>query len=100
MVLAQDLRNAVLQAALQGKLTEQLETDSFVDEMLESIKEEKKQLIKEKKIKKEKALPLIEEDEIPFQIPDNWRWVRLVDIVKAISAGGDKPKNFSSEKTK
>ena len=76
MVLAQDLRDAVLQAALQGKLTEQLETDSSVDEMLESI-EEKKQLIKEKKIKKEKALPPIEKNDIPFEIPDSWRWIRL-----------------------
>lgn len=99
MVLAEDLRQAVLQAALQGKLTEQFETDSDVDKMLISIQAEKKKLIAEKKIKKEKPLPEIQEEDIPFDIPDNWRWVRLGDIVKTISAGGDKPKNFSKEKT-
>lgn len=76
-VLTQDLRNTVLQAAIQGKLTEQLSTDSSVDELLDKIKKEKKQLIKDKKIKKEKSLPPIENDEILFAIPDNWRWVRL-----------------------
>lgn len=76
-----DMKNALLQAAMQGKLTEQLDSDSSVDEMLEAIKEEKKQLIKEKKIKKEKTLPPIEKDEIPFEIPDNWRWQRLRGIV-------------------
>ena len=99
MVLAEDLRQAVLQAALQGKLTEQFETDSDVDKMLINIQAEKKKLIAEKKIKKEKPLPEIQEEDIPFDIPDNWRWVRLGDIVKTISAGGDKPKNFSKEKT-
>ena len=93
MVLAQDLRDAVLQAALQGKLTEQLETDSSVDEMLESI-EEKKQLIKEKKIKKEKALPPIEKNDIPFEIPDSWRWIRLAEIGEII--GGGTPKTTES----
>jgi len=100
MVLAEDLRQAVLQIALQGKLTKQLETDSSVDEMLKNMQEEKKKLIVEKKLKSEKALPKIQEEEIPFDIPDNWRWVRLGEVVKNISAGGDKPKNFSKEKTK
>lgn len=99
MVLAEDLRQAVLQAALQGKLTKQLETDSNVDEMLMDIQAEKKRLIAMKKIKKEKPLPEIQVEEIPYEIPDNWRWVKLGDVVKTISAGGDKPKNFSKEKT-
>lgn len=94
MVLAQDLRDAVLQAALQGKLTKQLETDSSVDEMLENIKEEKKQLIKEKKIKKEKALPSIEKDDNPFEIPNNWQWIRLAEIGEII--GGGTPKTTES----
>ena len=80
-----DMKNALLQAAMQGKLTEQLDSDSSVDEMLEAIKEEKKQLIKEKMIKKEKALPPIEEDEIPFDIPQNWRWERLGDLIVLLS---------------
>lgn len=89
------MKNALLQAAMQGKLTEQLDSDSSVDEMLEAIKEEKKQLIKEKMIKKEKALPPIEEDEIPFEIPDNWRWVRLAQIGEII--GGGTPKTTESK---
>lgn len=80
-----DMKNALLQTAMQGKLTEQLDSDSSVDKMLEAIKEEKKQLIKEKKIKKEKALPPIGEDDIPFDIPDNWRWKRLGDLVVLLS---------------
>lgn len=99
MVLAEDLRQAVLQAALQGRLTEQLETDSNVDEMLKNIQKEKEKLIADKKIKKEKPLPEIQEEEIPFDIPESWRWVRLQDVVKTIFAGGDKPKIFSKEKT-
>ena len=60
MVLAEDLRQAVLQAALQGKLTERLETDSDVDDLLESIQKEKEELVAQKKIKKEKAVPKIQ----------------------------------------
>ncbi len=99
MVLVEDLRQAVLQAALRGKLTEQLETDNDVDEMLISIQKEKEKLVADKKIKKEKPLPEILKEDIPFDIPENWRWVRLGDVVRAISAGGDKPKDFSKEKT-
>ena len=82
MVLAEGLRQAVLQAALQGKLTEQLETDSNVDELLVNIRSEREKLIAEKKIKKEKPLPEIQEEDIPFDIPDNWRWVRLGKLVQ------------------
>lgn len=81
MVLAEDLRQAVLQAALQGKLTEQLETDSNVDEILKSIQEEKKRLVADKKSKKETALPKIRDEDIPFDIPDNWRWIKIGEIV-------------------
>ena len=86
-----DMKNALLQAAMQGKLTKQLDSDSSVDEMLDAIKEEKKQLIKEKKIKKEKALPPIEEDEIPFDIPDYWRWIRWGDLAYSIQYGYNAP---------
>ena len=76
-----DMKDALLQAAMQGKLTEQLESDSNVDELLEAIRQEKEELIAQKKIKKEKPLPDIEEEQIPFDIPENWRWVRLKNIV-------------------
>lgn len=87
MILAQDLRDAVLQAAIQGKLTQQLKSDSSVDELLEQIRTQKELLIKEKKIKKEKPLKPISEDEIPFDIPANWKWVRLNTICKSIVDG-------------
>lgn len=87
MVLAEDLRQAVLQAALQGKLTKQLEMDSDVDEMLMDIQAEKKKLIAEKKIKKEKPLPEIQEDEFPYNIPDSWRWVRWGNLAYSIQYG-------------
>lgn len=94
-----DLKNALLQAAMQGKLTEQLDSDSSVDEMLETIKEEKKQLIKENKIKKEKVLSPIDENEIPFEIPDNWRWTRLRIICTKIVDGDHNPPHGTLAKT-
>lgn len=75
-----DMKDALIQAAMQGKLTERLESDSSVDELLALIQKEKEALIAQKKLKKEKPLPDIEEEEIPFGIPDSWRWVRLGDI--------------------
>lgn len=87
-----DMKNALLQAAMQGKLTKQLDSDSSVDEMLEAIKEEKKQLIKDKKIKKEKALPSIEENDIPFEIPENWRWEKIGNIIDC-GAGATPPRS-------
>ncbi|MGN8755307.1 restriction endonuclease subunit S [Blautia sp. HCP3S3_C4] len=74
------LKSKIIDAGIQGKLTEQLPEDGTTEELLEQIAEEKKQLIKEKKIKATKALPEITEDEIPFEIPSNWKWVRLGDI--------------------
>lgn len=79
MSFAKDLRDAVIQYALQGKLTEQLDSDSSVEELLADIKAEKDRLIAEKKIKKEKPLPEITEDEKPFDIPESWKWVRFGD---------------------
>lgn len=91
MTICNDLRQAVLQAAIQGKLTEQLLTDSSVDELLASITVEKKELIKEKKIKKEKPLAPISEDEIPFDIPKNWMWVRWGALSNSIQYGYNAP---------
>ena len=91
------LKNRLIDAAIQGKLTEQLPEDGTAEELFERIAEEKRELVKEKKIKKEKALPPITENEIPFGIPGNWKWVRLSDISYRIWAGGDKPEDFSKE---
>ena len=73
---AQDLKNSILQLAVQGKLVEQRAEEGTARELLEQIKLEKDQLIKDKKIKKSKPLPEITEDEIPFEIPESWEWVK------------------------
>lgn len=74
---AQDLKNSILQLAVQGKLVEQRAEEGTARELLEQIKAEKEQFIKDKKIKKSKPLPEITEDEIPFEIPESWEWVRF-----------------------
>ena len=91
MTICDDLRQSVLQAAIQGKLTQQLPEDGTAGDLLASIKAEKEQLIKEKKIKKEKPLAPISEDEIPFDIPDNWEWVRWGDISNSVQYGYNSP---------
>lgn len=78
--ISEELRQAVLQAAIQGKLTQQLPEDGNAETLLSKIKEEKEKLIKEKKIKKEKTFAPINEAEIPFEIPDNWKWVRFGNL--------------------
>ena len=83
----EEMKKSVLQAAMQGKLTEQLENDSSVDELLKKIADEKEKLIEEGKIKKEKPLKEITEDEIPFEIPDNWRWERWGNLSNSIQYG-------------
>ena len=74
------LRKSILQQAVQGKLTERDPADEPASELLKRIKKEKEALMKSGKIKKEKPLPEITEDEKPFDIPDTWEWVRLSDI--------------------
>lgn len=76
----QELKNSILQLAIQGKLVEQRPEEGTAEELFAQIQEEKQRLIAEKKIKKEKTLPEITEDEKPFDIPDNWKWVRFGDI--------------------
>ena len=88
------LKKSILQSAIQGKLTEQLATDDNVEDLLQAIKEEKERLIKEKKIKKQKPLPEITEEEIPFEIPKNWRWVRLGALSSVITDGTHKTPNY------
>lgn len=85
MRICDDLRQAVLQAAIQGKLTKQLPEDGSSEDLLKKIATEKAKLIKEGKIKKEKALPEISPDEIPFDIPVNWKWVRLDELCSVVT---------------
>lgn len=76
----QELKNSILQLAIQGKLVEQRPEEGTAEELFARIQEEKRRLIKEGKIKKEKPLPEIAEDEKPFEIPESWMWVRLGEI--------------------
>ena len=74
------LRQSILQEAVEGKLVPQDPNDEPASVLLERIKEEKERLIKEGKIKKEKPLPPISEDEIPYELPKGWEWVRLGEV--------------------
>ena len=76
----EQMKKSILQQAIQGKLVEQDPNDEPATVLLERIKAEKAALVKAGKIKKDKPLPPITEDEIPFDIPDSWTWVRLKEI--------------------
>ena len=76
----QELKNSILQRAIQGKLVEQRPEEGTAEELYQQIQEEKQKLLAEGQIKKEKPLPEITEDEIPFDIPESWKWVRLGEI--------------------
>lgn len=89
---AETLRKAILQYAMQGKLVKQNPNDEPASILLERIKIEKEQLIKDGKIKKEKPLSPITEDEIPYELPKGWVWVRLGNIIN-ISSGRFLPSN-------
>jgi type I restriction enzyme S subunit len=75
----QELKNSILQLAIQGKLVEQRPEEGTAEELYKKIQAEKQSLIKAGKLKKEKPLPPITDDEKPFEIPESWMWVRLGD---------------------
>lgn len=114
---AKQLKNSILKEAVCGRLVSQNKADEPASELLKRIKAEREKLIKEKKIKADKTTSIIYrkgnsyceerdgreiciDDEIPFEIPNSWEWVRLFNISKTIIAGGDKPSNFSKFQTK
>lgn len=76
----EDMKKSILQYAIQGKLVEQRPEEGTGEELYQQIQPEKQRLIAEKKIKKEKPLPEIAENEKPYDIPDNWTWVRFGDL--------------------
>ncbi len=76
----EDMKKSILQYAIQGKLVEQRPEEGTAEELYQQIQDEKQKLIKEGKIKKEKHLSEISEDEIPFDIPDTWKWCRIGSI--------------------
>lgn len=79
-----DMQKSILQMAIQGKLVEQRPEEGTGEELYRQIQDEKKRLIQEGKIKKEKPLPEIAEDEVPFEIPEGWKWCRLLDLCSLI----------------
>ena len=85
--LVKKLRQQLLQDTVQGKLVEQNPNDEPASELLKKIKDEKQKLIAEKKLKKEKELPPIKPEEIPFEIPENWVWCKLGEICTKITDG-------------
>lgn len=77
----EDMKKSILQMAMQGKLVEQRPEEGTADELYEQIVAEKARLIKDGKIKKEKPVPEITDDEIPFEIPSSWKWVRIGEVI-------------------
>ena len=90
-----DMQKSILQMAIQGKLVEQRPEEGTGEELFQQIQAEKQALIKSGKIKKEKPLPEIAEDEIPFDIPDGWRWCRLSELV--VLENGDRSSRYPVE---
>ena len=86
-----DLQKSILQLAIQGKLVEQRPEEGTGEELYKQIQAEKQTLIKAGKIKKEKPLPEIAEDEVPFEIPESWKWVRWGDLSESIQYGYNAP---------
>lgn len=82
-----DMQKSLLQMAIQGKLVEQRPEEGTGEELYRQIQAEKQRLIKEGKIKKEKPLPDIAEDEVPFEIPESWKWVRWGELSDSIQYG-------------
>ena len=85
--LIKQMRQAFLREAMQGKLIKSTNTKETGQQLLAKIKAEKTQLIADKKLKKEKELAPITEDEIPFEIPEHWAWCRLGEICTKVTDG-------------
>ena len=92
----EDMKKSILQYAIQGKLVEQRPEEGTGEELYHQIQTEKQRLIKEGKIKKEKPLAEIAEDEVPFDIPESWKWCRLSQV--AILENGDRSSKYPVEK--
>ena len=90
-----DMQKSILQMGIQGKLVEQRPEEGTGEELYKQIQTEKQALIKAGKIKKEKPLPEITEDEIPFEIPESWKWVRLGNAISLLSGTDFKPEEYN-----
>lgn len=89
------LRELILELAVRGKLVPQDPNDEPASVLLERIAAEKAQLVKEKKIKKPKALPVIEDCEKPFELPQGWEWVKIGQICNVQAGFAFKSKDFN-----
>lgn len=81
------LRELILTLAMQGKLVKQDPNDPSASELLKEIEAEKQRLVEAGKIKKPKPLPPIKPEEVPYELPQGWEWVRLGDICSYIQRG-------------
>ena len=92
-----DMQKSLLQMAIQGKLVEQRPEEGTGEELYRQIQAEKQKLIREGKIKKEKPLPEIAEDEVPFEIPESWKWCRFGSIILLLSGTDFKPEEYNAQ---
>ena len=83
----QELKNSILQLAIAGKLVKQRAEEGTAEKLFAQIQAEKQRLVAEGKLKKQKPLPEITEEEKPFDIPESWKWVRFQDLMFEISTG-------------
>ena len=82
-----ELRKTILQLAVMGRLVPQDLNEPPAGELLKEIEVQKQRLVKEKKIKMPKPVSSISQDDEPFQVPDNWRWVRIAELAESIDYG-------------
>lgn len=89
---AQDLKNSILQLAVQGKLVQQYPEDGTATDLLKHIAQKKSDLIKDGALKKEKPLPAVDANNLPFDVPENWVWIsytiniqHLLSLVKLLN---------------
>lgn len=93
----EDMKKSILQYAIQGKLVEQRPEEGTGEELYQQIQAKKQRLVKEGKIKKEKPLPEITEDEVPFDIPESWAMVRFGSVVSLLSGTDFKPEDYNNQ---
>lgn len=93
----EDMKRSILQYAIQGKLVEQRPEEGTGEELYQQIQAKKQRLVKEGKIKKEKPLPEITEDEVPFDIPESWAMVRFGSVVSLLSGTDFKPEDYNNQ---
>lgn len=91
-----DMQKSILQLAIEGKLVEQRPEEGTGEELFQQIQAEKQALIKAGKVKKEKPLPEIADDEIPFDIPDTWKWVKIGSLLHKLVDGAHRTPKYTT----